>query len=189
MKKQLLLLAIFAMTTFAFSSSAFAQGERAPNNALSAGEHSLSFSVPGGGNPYAGGAFGYWMMLSPNINLGLNVGLGIDPREGFDPDSGEETTNYFWNILLAPTLKYYPSTRGDVAMFYFGQLNFGIGGGAGETDDPGFGIAGGLGVEWFPVTRFSISGQAGLGIDIVRPGLEPFGVGTFTSALAANIYF
>src|SRR5690554_2107140 len=188
MKKQLMLLAIFAMTTFAFSSSAFAQGERAPGNALSAGEHSLSFSVPGGGNPYAGGAFGYWMMLTPNVNLGLNVGLGLDPRDGFT-DSGEETTDFYWNLLLAPTLKYYPSTRGNVAMFYFGQLNLGLGGGAGEFDDPGFGIAGGLGAEWFPTTRFSISGQAGLGIDIVRPNQKPFGVGTFTSALAANIYF
>src|SRR5690606_14886035 len=70
MKKQLLLLAVFAMSTFAFSSSAVAQTERAPNNALSAGEHSLSFSVPTfGDNPYAGGAFGYWMMLTPNVNL------------------------------------------------------------------------------------------------------------------------
>lgn len=188
MKKSLLLLALFAMTTFAFSSSAFAQGVEAPNNALKAGQHSLSFSVPGGGNPYAGGAFGYWMMLTPNVNLGLNVGLGLNPTEGLN-DDGEETTHYNWDLLLAPTLKYYPVTRGSVAMFYFGQLNFGISSTGGETNDPGFGVAGGLGVEWFPVTRFSISGQAGLGIDIVRPNQEPFGVGTFTSSLAANIYF
>lgn len=184
MRKQLLLLAVFALTTFALSSSAFAQGVEAPNNALREGQHSLSFGVPGGGNPYASGAFGYGMMMAPNLHLGINVGLGLDPQEyGGD-------TEWDWGVLLAPTMKYYPSTTAQVVPFGFGQLNFGIGGTAGETHDPELGIAGGVGVEWFPVTRFSISGQAGLGIDILRANdQKPFAVGTFTSNLAANIYF
>ncbi len=171
-------------------SPAFAQdavrADQAPT-ALAAGKHSLSFGVPGGGNPYAAGAFGYWMMLTPEINFGINVGFGLDRRE-----AGPDDTITSWDLLLAPTLKYYTSRRSSVAPYYFAQLNLRLHDtGVDNVDhDPELGLAGGLGVEWFPVPAFSIGGHAGLGIDILRSGAgEPIAVGTFTSGLSAQIYF
>jgi hypothetical protein len=161
------------------ASSAQAQDTAAPRNMLTQGSKSLSFSVPGGGNPYAAGAAGLWYMLTNEMNLGLNVGLGIDRAGG----------GTSFSLLLAPALRYYLMTDGVVAPFFFGQTNFLIANPAGPGDTNfEWGIAGGLGAEWFPVRQFSISGQVGLGVDIVREGDEP-GIGTFTSQLAANIYW
>lgn len=187
MRKNVLALLVISFVSL-LGSQAFAQQEfradQAPN-ALAAGKHSLSFAVPGGGNPYATGAFGYWMMLTPEINFGINVGFGLD-RQGNNVND-DVTTN--WDLLLAPALKFYTSRRSVVAPYYFAQLNLRLHDTNGNTD-PELGLAGGLGVEWFPVTNFSIGGHAGLGIDILRAGNgEPIAVGTFTSGLSAQIYF
>lgn len=196
MKNRLMLLCLTALCVGLLSSNAMAQD--APRNALRAGSQSLAFGVPGGGNPYASGTFGYWYMVTPKMNLGINVGLSIDPQLGHDMSNGDETTEVLWDFLLAPTLKFYGNTNGNVVPFGFGQLNLRLhnqwkSGPGTDTEggDATFGIAGGMGVEWFVVTRFSISGQVGVGIDIVRAGDQnkPFALGTFTSGLAANIYF
>lgn len=146
-------------------------------NSLYDGASSLSFAVPNGGNGYASGAAGYWMMFG-NLNVGFNVGLALDT-------GGADTA---WDILLAPAVRSYWSTDGEVAPFWYGQLNLRLADN-GATDTQELGIAGGLGVEWFVVENFSISGQVGLGIDILRPDpLDPLALGTFTSALTAQIY-
>ncbi len=185
-------LALLAVVTVSLiGGQAFAQQElradQAPN-ALAAGKHSLSFALPGGGNPYAGGAFGYWMMLTPEINFGINVGLAVD-RQGNTVNDDVITS---WDLLLAPTMKFYTSRRSVVAPYYFAQLNLRLNdsGAANSEVNTEMGLAGGIGVEWFPVTNFSVGGHAGLGLDIIRSGNgEPIAVGTFTSGLSAQIYF
>jgi hypothetical protein len=152
-------------------------------NALVAGAKSLSFAVPAGGNRYASGAAGIWYMLSDDMNLGVNVGLGIDRT-----DTGTDT-NTAWDILLAPALRYYMA-KGVVNPYFLGQVNLRFHDDGGADNDPELGIAGGIGAEWFPVRNFSIGGEAGVGIDIIRSGAgEPIRLGTFTSALVANIYW
>ncbi|MEM6532014.1 MAG: hypothetical protein AAF654_05290 [Myxococcota bacterium] len=154
------------------------QQVRSSANGLGDGRHSLSFSVPNGGNGFAGGAAGYWIMAG-NLNLGINVGLALDT-------GGDETS---YDILLAPALRSYLYTNGKVAPFWFGQVNLRLADN-GTADTQELGIAGGVGVEWFPVPQFSISGQIGLGVDIIRPDpLDPVALGTFTSVLTAQIYF
>lgn len=181
----LVVLSVSLLGSQAFAQEAPVRADQAPT-ALAAGKHSLSFSVPGGGNPYANGAFGYWMMLTPEVNFGINVGLSLDRQ-----DAGADTITS-WDLLLAPTLKYYTSRRSTVAPYYFAQLNLRLhdSGIDNASNDPELGLAGGLGVEWFPVPAFSIGGHAGLGIDILRQGNgEPIAIGTFTSGLSAQIYF
>ncbi len=177
-------LVIACMLTTAAASVANAQETSSSGtNALVAGAKSLSFRVPAGGNRYADGAAGIWYMLSDDMNLGINVGLGIDRTEvGTD-------TNTSWDLLLAPAIKYYMA-KGVVNPYFLGQLNLRLHDDGGSNNDPELGIAGGIGVEWFPVRNFSIGGETGVGIDIIRSGNgEPVRLGTFMSSLVANIYW
>ncbi|MEL6547581.1 MAG: hypothetical protein AAFQ82_23360 [Myxococcota bacterium] len=179
-------LSSFGILCFALLLPAAAMAQEAPQqtaprngaNGLGDGRHSLSFSIPNGGNGFAGGAAGYWIMFG-NLNVGFNVGLALD--------TGGDDTAY--DILLAPTLRSYISSGGKVVPFWFGQVNLRLAdNGAADTQE--LGVAGGIGVEWFPVPQFSVSGQVGLGVDIIRPDpLDPIALGTFTSALTAQMYF
>lgn len=147
-------------------------------NALSDGMHSLSFGIPDGGNSNAAGTAGYWVMFG-NLNVGFNVGLALD--------TGTDDTSF--DILLAPTVRSYVSTDGVVCPFWFGQVNLRLADN-GSDDTQELGVAAGVGAEWFPVPEFSISGQVGLGVDVIRPGdLDPVALGSFTSELSAQIYF
>lgn len=166
-----------------FTSQAKAQGEIATSpggaNSLTDGANSLSFGIPNGGNGYASGTAGYWMMVGPDMNLGLNIGLALDT-------GGEETV---YDLLLAPVLKMYMHTDGVVAPYWYGQLNFQINDNGVDSDNA-LSLAGGLGVEWFITQVFSVAGQVGVGVDIIRAGdVDPFSLGTFTSGLTAQIYF
>jgi hypothetical protein len=61
------------------------------------------------------------------------------------------------------------------------------------------GALGGLGVEWFPARRVSISGETGLSAQLGRQTLEhndgqdarvtSLNLSTFTSGLSVQIYF
>lgn len=178
MKRIGLVVALMSATLFASA----ARAEEGGANSLVAGAKSLSFRLPGGGNRYADGAAGIWYMLSDDMNLGINVGLGIDHQ-----NPGASVTA--WDILLAPALKYYMA-KGVVNPYFLGQVNLRFHDDGNNNNDPELGVAGGIGAEWFPVRNFSIGGEAGLGIDIVRqaPG-KPVKIGTFQSALVANIYW
>jgi hypothetical protein len=234
---------LFASALLVFSSSAMAQQAQAPRNALRAGESALSFQVPFGGNPYAEGAgpssgsgalgglltglagdsvLGYHYMMTDNIRGGLNLGFNLTSTTPKSVDAnGDITTgdgSTAFGLTIAPQLNYYPSTRGTVSMFYFGQVLFSTFSDGSDTTTGDFeeavndtektftpsessvlNLAGGVGVEWFPVTRFSISGQVGLNVNILSPDEagaggaavteRGIGLNLFTSALAANIYF
>jgi len=165
----------FIVLVSLLSTSAFAQ---AGANSLGSGSKSLSLSVPAGGNPYAGGAFGIWMGLSSELNLGINIGLGIDTAPEDD----------VFNLLLAPALKYYLMPGNEITPFIIGQINLGFTSVGDDAID--FGILGGFGVEWFVTPIFSLAGYTGIGVDILRPGnTDPFRLGTFTSGLSVQFYF
>ncbi|MFB6262063.1 MAG: hypothetical protein ABEL76_00370, partial [Bradymonadaceae bacterium] len=199
----------------------------------------------GGGNPYNSGAAGFWYVINKNLKVGGSLGVALDSQPVYEiktDDQGDfdefkkvdniSTTKF--DILLAPTVHYYVSPDGPVTPYFFGQLNFrkmfdGNDKTTGsikksiDKDDKFFnpneqlqmGIAGGFGIEWFPVKNFSINGHVGLGVDILRqasvssglkgdeskyvdqddPPSGPFkrgkglAIGTFTSSLSANFYF
>mgnify|MGYP003572168704 CR=1 FL=1 len=178
MKKTFLvgLLALsFASTASAQDDMAMSTSGGSGDNSIANGAQSFSFSVPGGGNGYADGAAGVWMMLSDNMNLGLNVGLGFANK----PD-----TTY--NILLAPAVRMYSSTDGNVLPYIHGQANL-------LLPDPGdlqLSAEGGLGVEWFVTKSFSLAGHAAVGLNLLQQGGSDAGIsiGTFQSVLTANIY-
>ena len=182
----------FALTVLFCASLASAEEEGLTaigrdDNALGEGAHSLSFAFPGGGNPYAGGAAGYWIMVTDQINLGLNLGLSLDPQE-----VGGNTRITPWQILLAPAIRYYMSTSKRFAPYLGGQLNLRLSSdGNTNTDErPELAIAGGIGVEYFLWRHMSLGGFVGLGIDLVRQRpKEPIGISTFTSALILSFYF
>lgn len=218
MKTKHVLASLFAAALLLVGSSAMAQEA---HNALRAGQANLSFGVPSGGNPYftssatptssagglgglfsgllganaPGGALGYHYMFTDKVRGGLNL--------AFDLQDTDAAT--VWNLGLAPQVNYYfGNTKGTVAPFAFGQINFGIhDDGNDQTDeDPTLGIEGGMGVEWFPVPRFSISGRIGLNLGLLGVSTtatdaqgntvsvdQNFGINLFTSSLAANIYF
>ena len=201
-------------TSSSSSSTSTASSTQADEaNALSSGTSSLAFTVPAGGNPYANGTAGYWYMLTDSINLGINLGLGIESTktiQNFDTDNEESTQTTGFDLLLAPAIRYYLMNESSVAPYILGQINFHkFFDGDNDTSadpteenfnselQPELALVGGFGLEWFPVERFSIGGHIGLGIDILRQnqlngttltknGLR---VGTFTSALTANLYF
>lgn len=174
---------VAALALCLFASPAFAQGQ-APNR-LDESVFSLSFGVPAGGNPYAGGALGLWYMVASPINLGVNLGFAIDSSG--DGDDSVTTTD----ILIAPAVKYYLNTNGQIAPFVLGQINFRTASdGDDDTDNTTeFGLAFGFGVEWFPTRNFSIGGHTGLGFDLVRPDPGNFAMGTLHSGLSAQFYW
>jgi len=185
-------------TRSASSSSEMAENS-GRSNGLRSGAVSLSFTVPGGGNPYADGAAGVWYMVSGNINLGINLGLGIESEEvieGYRGDDSESTQATAFDLFLAPTVRYYLLKDSNVAPYILGQIYFqkffdGNDETTGDPDEvydrrtdddsdndeisynselqPRFGLVGGFGLEWFPIEQFSIGGHVGLGFDIVRP--------------------
>jgi len=162
-------------------------------NGLEEGAISLSFTFPGGGNPFADGAAGVWYMVNDNFNLGINVGVGFDTenREGagdtsVDLDSDEIPTRF--DLFLAPTARYYLFEDSNVAPYILGQVFFqkfwdGVDSTTADPDEavnnadkefnseeqPRFGLVGGFGLEWFPIEQLSFGGYVGLGIDLVRP--------------------
>jgi hypothetical protein len=222
MKMRNLLALMIASALLVLSSTAMAQETtpQAPRNALRAGESALAFQVPSGGNPFVPGTLGYHYMLTDSIRGGLNLGLNLASTTVVPADpAADETSATQFGLNITPQLNYYTSTRGTVAPYFFGQLSlstFSDGDDASSGDinevrdnddvtrfnaneQTTLGAALGYGVEWFPVTRFSISGQVGLNLNIIgRDQVDPgsgdvteqgLGFNLFTSSLAANIYF
>jgi hypothetical protein len=207
MSKKGLFGAMLATLMLLFAPTAMAQDGEAARNALRSGQSALSFATPSGGNPIVPGTLGYHYMLADNMRLGVHLGLNMQATTVEVGDEEESATAL--GLTLAPQLNYYTSTQGTVAPYFFGLLNLGIFSDGidettGDPDDdenafnpqeqPTLNIAAGMGAEWFPVTRFSISGQVGLNIaalqqDQSETEKNDFGLNLFTSSLAANIYF
>ncbi|MFP4597040.1 MAG: hypothetical protein ACOC9J_01655 [Persicimonas sp.] len=179
------------------------------------------FGIFGAG---AGSVLGYHYMVTDQMRAGLNLGFTLSTSTVKTPtaDGFDEEDATAFGLTLAPQVNYYTSNRGTVAPYFFGQIDFstfsdGSDSTSGNFDEfvddddvTGFNpseqstldLKAGMGVEWFPVTRFSISGQVGLNLALIgqdRPISEQnpengvvergLGVNLFTSSLAANIYF
>ncbi|MBB4637265.1 hypothetical protein [Longimicrobium terrae] len=174
---------------------------------LRKGARSISFTAPlDGGSAQAG----IWRMVDDNTNVGILVALGAS-RNSLDVDDDEgSSTNTQLNLSLGVRVRRYADPLGPVRPYILsGAYVFGIHQSHGPGDDlgttsrvVGVGGLGGLGVEWFPARRVSISGETGLRAQLSRQTLETddsvnertahstgLNLDTFTSGLAVQIYF
>ncbi|HEX6939870.1 MAG TPA: hypothetical protein VF158_10700 [Longimicrobiales bacterium] len=179
----------------ALSAPARAQ-DGAPADALQEGRRSLTFSVPSGG----GTSFGFWTMLSHRTNLGIDVHVSFRRRDGSSPDD----PHTIWGFAAGPAVKrYLPWISGPVAPFIYGGADLMWNHDSFGDDIErglGLGLAGGVGVEWFPTRQISIGGFTGLRAEYGRATHEneatdfeetdsTFMMNTFRSSLALHIYF
>jgi hypothetical protein len=217
LRKCLISLVVAAAMLFV-GTAAFAQDSGEKRNALIPGEKTIAFGLPSGSNPYASGTAGMGYVVTENIVVGINLGLSLDSQTAkaietsgtgdsisFDGKSsvsddtnaqlgsGNKTRTSF-DLLLAPNIKYYFGSDGNVLPYAFGQLNFQKFFDGDQTTTPslkksieatgsdpsdqrnlnpqeqlGLAVVGGFGVDWFPVPRFSVGGHVGLGVDVIRP--------------------
>jgi hypothetical protein len=159
---------------------------------LEQGKRSISFGLPGDGGSTT---FGIWTMFADDLNLGLNLGLNLNSAS-----TEGTTTNKTTFFSIAPALRYYTGALGPVSPFLYGEteLSYGKAQQPNNGANTGFGLAGGLGAEWFPVGNISIAGFTGLGLNArwtstttgattVKSSI--LSLGTRTSGLSINFYF
>lgn len=185
---------------------------------IKGGAWSLSFALPWGGEVHQAfegnvASFGFWRMITDEVALGIFTGLKISAEEIQLQDSDDADSPVYTNteerisseLVLSPSIKFYPYQKGPVALYFIGQthLRFYSDGDKATTTDkePNLGESYapdeelefrarlGFGTEWFPTPSFSIAGHVGLQLDLLRQGTLGFGMETFTSALSAQIYF
>ncbi|HYR08994.1 MAG TPA: hypothetical protein VEQ60_14530 [Longimicrobium sp.] len=186
---------------------AVAAVDTTPPTSLRKGAWSLSFAAPGTGGERT--EFGAWEMVGTRTNLGLTLGLSIT---GQDAESGSATiTEAATAVDVGVNLKRYVMEPREVTPFLLGSVV--LGGAFQRRDGPGdlegttrsmnAGVRAAVGVEWFPVPRFSVSGHTGFSLTggtynskqdyPDNPDQEADGTTlTFrsvTSALTVQIYF
>ncbi|MEN0062738.1 MAG: hypothetical protein AAGA48_11350 [Myxococcota bacterium] len=143
----------------------------------SAGDLSLSFGLPGGGNDTLDAAAGVWGMVSDRVNLGINVGFGLDPEDDQPLD-----------LALVPAVRVYLNEDGRVAPFVLGEARLAISDNEAAGFDGRLRVAGGLGGEVWLIDELSIAGHVGLAVDLIRGTGRSPALGTFTSGLTLNLY-
>lgn len=178
---------------------------------LAPGVQSLSFQLDLGGG--GTGTFGYWRMRSERTNVGWEIALG--GRQGWTsndrdngPDAEESNTNLF--VQVGPSVRRYVNPGARVVPFVQTGVSVGYGFQRSRADVEGVpdeqvlrshraGLSGsvGLGAEWFPTSRVSVSGYTGLSTSVDYTTSDgQFGsqsrwevnAGTFTTGLAFRIY-
>lgn len=170
----------------------------------------MSFSVEG---PFQGSRVlaGVWKMVGDRTNLGVIVGLGAntasrDNNDGADWNNDEATAN------LGLAVRCYTNPLGRITPFVAGEVSGYGWRTTSEVEDGessqkmsalGASVRGGLGVEWFPTRRVSLSGSTGVELNWLRQRFENelsagetsettdnrFGFSTFSSGLGVQIYF
>jgi hypothetical protein len=126
---------------------------------LTPGLRAISLAVPYGG----GTTFGLWKVVAPGQARGLFLtGDATIEHAG-------STTGYETSLSVGPRFRRYVRTAGRVLPF--GQIGLGLGGGYGRTESEGVAqghswtasasLDGGIGAEWFPVPRASLSAFTG----------------------------
>jgi len=154
----------------------------------SAGSYGVSFSIPEGG----GSSFGVRKMISPTSNAGVNVQFGfrwVDPGPVNAPDDKTRLT-----LGLSPDVRLYRGQTRPVVPFVEVSAQASYSEIGTEAKIYGVGAGAGLGVEWFPTVRVSVSGSVGLNAgysSLNSPDDERtiFSVGTARSNLMFNLYF
>lgn len=150
------------------------------------GSHAISFTIPSGG----GGSFGYRTVRSANSSLGWNLTLD----GSWSSPSPLSSSSRSWRVGVGPDMRLYRSGRGPVRPFLYWAANVFYGGGSSDTWSTGLGGGVGLGAEWFVAHSVSVSGATGIRAawthsHDVLGSTDTFGLGTFASSIALNLYF
>jgi hypothetical protein len=186
----------------------YVDADTTPRTSLQKGTWSLSFAAPGFGSSGGTTEFGAWEMIGARTNLGLLLTVGVDGSE--TEGEGGNTTDASTSVALGLNLKRYITEARDVTPFLLGGVGAG---GAYTRQDRSDGydssartvngsVRAGVGAEWFPVRRFSVSGHTGFSLALARArltttypeGREAKGTYTyasfrsFTSALSVQIW-
>ncbi|MYA21685.1 MAG: hypothetical protein F4Z30_02345 [Gemmatimonadetes bacterium] len=146
-----------------------------------------------------------WKVHSPVTALGLEMGFSwyysdhtYDDLENLDRNDSQSQYRSL-RLQLRPTVKQYRPMHDRVAPFVFYQVHadFSVWDRQEETgsrmtqstnSNSDLGIALGLGVDWFPFQRISLSGQTGLDLNY-RPNPNLWSLKTFQTEVAALVYF
>jgi hypothetical protein len=206
----LLSLALPAAAQNAADTTLAVPADTLPRTSLQKGNWSLSFTPPGyGGGNGERAEFGAWEMVGERTNLGLVLAVSVF---GADTESsgGGSATTASTDVGVGVNVKRYLTTPRDVTPFLIAGASIGgrferrdgAQGYAETTRGMNSSVLGGVGVEWFPTRRFSLSGQTGFTVQSGRYEIETdlpddhresetrsAGFRSFTSGLSMQIYF
>ncbi len=177
---------------------------------LERGAYSLSFQAPVFGTGGGSGSLGFWRMVSGRTNLGISVRLGAERQEHEsnridDTPRRDRMEATRVSVAAGPAVRRYFAAGERTAPFVYAGAEIGFGtearSGTGNADADSRGahaaLEAGVGLEWFAVRTLSVSGYTGVRAragsfrteydfgDSEQSLLE---LGTFTSALAVNLY-
>ena len=153
-----------------------------------------------------------WKVRSPVTALGLEIDVSSYYSEYTfdDPENLDRHNSQFQHrslrLQLRPTIKHYRPLHDQVAPFVFYQAHAGfsvwdrqeeIGSMMTQStrSNSDLGIALGLGVDWFPFQRISLSGQTGLDLSYLYDKrrsdrrMWEWSLRTFQTEVAALVYF
>jgi hypothetical protein len=197
----------FAQEPALAADSTLAAADAMTRTSLQKGVWSLSFDAPGYGGGERG-EFGVWEMVGARTNLGLTLGVSVVGAEA-EGSSGDATVAET-DVDLGITVKRYVMEPREVTPFLLGSAAIGGSyerreGQQYEESSRGVNamLRAGVGVEWFPARRVSLSGHTGFGLFAGRIDIDqefPDGttrdgetsqmyVQSFTSALSLHIWF
>ena len=143
-----------------------------------------------------------WKVRSPVTALGLEIDFSshyseytsddLDNPDRYDTRSQSRSLR----LQLRPTIKHYRPLHDRVAPFVFYQAHADFYNRRSDIDsgtqrtftDNALGIALGLGADWFPFQRISLSGQTGLDLSY-RSNPKLWSLKTFQTEVAALVYF
>ena len=172
------------------------------------GNWAFGVALPSSSNELS---LGLWKIRSPVTALGLEIDISsyyseytFDDPENLDRDNSQFQYRSL-RLQLRPTIKHYRPLHDQVAPFIFYQahadfyflnrqsdINSGIR--PFRADEGDLGLALGLGADWFPFQRISLSCQTGLGLSYhyeeFRSNRErEWFLKTFQTEVAALVYF
>ena len=146
-----------------------------------------------------------WKVHSPVTALGLEIDFSsyysdrtYDDLKNLDRNDTQSQYRSL-SLQLRPTIKQYRPMHDRVAPFVFYQVHadFSVWDRQEETgsrmtqstrSNSDLGIALGLGVDWFPFQRISLSGQTGLDLSY-RSNPRLWSLKTFQTEVSALVYF
>ena len=196
----------FLLGALSLGSTLEAQSDAASESPLAVGVQSLSFNGTG--------SFGYWRMRSERTNVGWEIGFGAEQAwSTFETELGNESEQSTTNVAVSvgPSVRRYTDVGQRVSPFV--QTGASVGYGYQRSQhSPGRGSAAevvqsahsivfngslGIGAEWFPLSRVSLSGYTGVNAGALYATSErsdnsanmwSLRAGTFTTALSFRIY-
>ena len=147
-----------------------------------------------------------WKVRSPVTALGLEIDFSLYYNDRTSDDLGNLDRNdtrsqsRYLRLQLRPTVKQYRPMHDRVAPFVFYQAHASFSRSWDRHEEIGsrmtqstrsnsdLGIALGLGADWFPFQRISLSGQTGLDLSY-RSNPKLWSLKTFQTEVAALVYF